>query len=360
MSLARGRHALLVASIVTLGTAFPVLAQDESAAPSESAAPAASAAAPAASEAAPTGPSTYSGAEPGSGEGLTIGYISLGESIPFVSLVTQSLTEQAEIAGAELVVCDSEVLPEKALACAQNLAVQGVDGLLNFQLFEDAAAQICAEGPQVPVISIDIHQRPCEVAFMGADNTRAGTVLGEAVGQAIQEASDCQYDALVLMTAEAAGEVIALRSDGTIAGFTNVCGEPVNYTLLDVPSIAIDEARIKFTDYLTTQPGAERIVVLSLNDDMALGALAAATSAGRADDVWIGAHGADPSAHRELRCNPQWIGDVAYFPERYGEIAIPAIVDAIKGDPVPENLFIDHLAINAGNIAEHYPEAPAC
>jgi ribose transport system substrate-binding protein len=334
MSVARGRRALLIASIVTLAAAFPALAQDDV--------------------------STYSGAEPGSGEGLKIGYISLGDSIPFVNLVSQSLAAQAEIAGAEFVPCDSEVDAAKALSCAQNLKVQDVDGLINFQLYEDAAEQICAEGPQVPVISIDIHQRPCEIAFMGADNTRAGTILGEAIAQVIKDQFDCQYDAIVLMTARAAGEVIVLRSDGTIQGFQNICGELTNFTELDAPSIAIDEARTKFTDYLTTQPGAQRIVVLSLNDDMALGALAAATNAGRADDVWIGAHGADPSAHRELRCNAQWLGDVGYFPERYGDIAVPAIIDAIKGNPVPENLFIDHQVVNAGNIDEFYPEAPAC
>jgi ribose transport system substrate-binding protein len=358
MSLARGRRALLIASIAALTAALPTLAQDASTAPSESTAPAASEAAPSASV--PPGVSPYSGAEPGSGEGLKIGYISLGDSIPFVNLVSQSLAEQAEIAGAEFIPCDSEVDAAKALACAQNLRVQEVDGLINFQLYEDAAEQICAEGPQVPVVSIDIHQRPCEVAFMGADNTRAGTILGEAVGQLMQEQFDCQYDAIVLMTARAAGEVIVLRSDGTLQGFQNVCGELVNFTELDVPSIAIDEARTKFTDYLTTVPGAQRVVVLSLNDDMALGALAAATNAGRADDIWIGAHGADQSSHRELRCNPQWVGDVAYFPEAYGEIAIPAIIDAIKGNELAPDQFIDHQVVNASNIDQYYPEAPAC
>jgi ribose transport system substrate-binding protein len=349
MSVARGRRALLVASIAALTVAFPALAQDASTAPEAEAA-----------ASLPPGVSPYTGAEPGSGEGLKIGYISLGDSIPFVKLVSQSLADQAKIAGAEFIECDSEVDAAKALTCAQNLKVQQVDGLLNFQLFEDAAEQICAEGPQVPVVSIDIHQRPCEVAFMGADNTRAGTIIGEAVGQALKESSDCQYDALVLMTAQAAGEVVQLRADATMAGFTNICGEPVNFTLLDVPSIAIDEARTKFTDYLTTQPNAHKIVVMSLNDDMALGALAAATNAGRAADVWIGAHGGDQSAHHEILCNPQWIGDVAYFPEHYGEVAVPAIIDAIKGNPVNPDQFINHQVVNAANIEQYYPDTPAC
>ena len=340
MSKASSRRAVLVACLALAVGALPAIAQSEEGA-------------------VPEGVSAYDGAEPGSGEGLRIGYISLGDSIPFVNLVSQSLAAEAEIAGAEFVPCDSEVDAAKALACAQNLKVQEVDGLINFQLFENAAEQICAEGPQVPVVSIDIHQRPCEVAFVGADNTRAGLILGEAVGQAVNDAFACEYDALVLMTAQAAGEVVRLRAEGTVRGFANICGEE-NFTAIDVPSIAIDEARTKFSDYLTTEPAAQRIIVMSLNDDMALGALAAATNVGRADDIWIGSHGGDQSAWRELRCNPQWIGDVAYFPERYGRVAVPAVIDAIKGNPVAPDQLINHIIINASNIDEHYPEAPAC
>ena len=125
MSVARGRRALLVASIVTLTAVFPALAQDESTAPRR----------PPRSQrrvVAPPGVSPYQGAEPGSGRGLKIGYISLGDSIPFVNLVSQSLAEQAEIAGAEFVPCDSEVDAAKALACAQNL--QGPGGRRAHQL----------------------------------------------------------------------------------------------------------------------------------------------------------------------------------------------------------------------------------
>ena len=39
--------------------------------------------------------------EPGSGEGLTIGYISLGESIAYIHTVTKGIEENAKIAGAK-------------------------------------------------------------------------------------------------------------------------------------------------------------------------------------------------------------------------------------------------------------------
>lgn len=51
----------------------------------------------------------YTGAEPGSGAGMKLGYVSLGDSIPFVKLVSTSIADQAKVAGAELVFCDSEL-----------------------------------------------------------------------------------------------------------------------------------------------------------------------------------------------------------------------------------------------------------
>ena len=112
----------------------------------------------------------FRGATPGSGKGLKIGYISLGESVPFVVLVSNSIKKQAKIAGAQLVFCDSALDAAKALNCVKSFKTQGVQGYLNFDLFANASAQICKAGPQVPVISIDIHQKPCEKAFMGANN----------------------------------------------------------------------------------------------------------------------------------------------------------------------------------------------
>ena len=57
----------------------------------------------------------------------------------------------------------------EGLACAQNLKVQQVQAVLNFQLFEDSSPEIAAYG-DLPTIAIDIHQA-LQVAFMGADNT---------------------------------------------------------------------------------------------------------------------------------------------------------------------------------------------
>ena len=117
-----------------------ILAQDAS--PAASAAPAAESMAPATSAApaveAPPNPYFEAGATPGSGEGKTIGYMSLGEYIPFVNLVTRGIQEQAEVAGANLVFCDTNTDPAETLACAQQMTTQGAQGVINFQVDQAA------------------------------------------------------------------------------------------------------------------------------------------------------------------------------------------------------------------------------
>ena len=45
---------------------------------------------------------------------MKVGYISLGESIPFVKLVSDYIQEQADTAGVEIAFCDSEIDAAKA------------------------------------------------------------------------------------------------------------------------------------------------------------------------------------------------------------------------------------------------------
>jgi ribose transport system substrate-binding protein len=192
---------------------------------------------------------------------------------------------------------------------------------------------------------------------MGAANTLAGELLGQAIGNAMMADGTCTYDTFVLLTSPAAGDVIKLRGDGTKAGFEQVCGPIPDDKYREVDGKATtDGGRTAFADTLTALTGQKKIIVASLNDDMALGAKAATETAGRTDDVWIGSHGGDPTSHDDIRNNPHWIGDVGYFPERYGAIAIPAIIDLVNGVPVNKNVLITHEVITKDNIDEFYPE----
>jgi ribose transport system substrate-binding protein len=291
--------------------------------------------------------------EAGSGDGLKLGFIALGDQVPFSKLVTDGMRETAQKAGAELVVCDSRLDGQVALDCARNFKTQNVDGYLNFQVDQALAEAICKAGPDVPVIAVDITQKPCQQSFVGAANEYAGIIAGQAMGEFAKREWDCDYDAYVSLESTASVDASKARMGGYRKGFQAVCpGELKNERVLDADRT--DTARTKMTDTLTALPGQKKIVVVAINDDGILGAIAAAKTAGRESDIFVSGQGADPSAWCEIKNNPNWVADAAYFPERYGEIGIPYLIKAAKGEKIPEDLLVPHELIDKNNIDDIY------
>ena len=288
----------------------------------------------------------------GSGKGLKLGYISLSEAVPFVHLVTQSIEKQANASGARLEFCDAKNDAPTALNCAKTFASEGVQGYLNFQADAKTAPSICAAGPQVPVIAIDVHQPPCEKAFTGANNAAAGELAGIAVGTYFKQRFNCKYDAYLSLQGFEVGLVNTQRMGGYDKGFASICGKI--HDEKKIQADRIDQARTAFTDALTALPGKHHIIVVGINDDGIEGALAAAKTQGRVNDLYVSGQGADPSSWCGIKSNPQWIADTAYFPERYGEIAVPNLIKLIKKQSVPKDLFVPHVVLNQTNLGKYY------
>jgi ribose transport system substrate-binding protein len=358
------RTALVVCIVAAIGTTVAGCGSGSA----DKAATTATAAAPATTDAAPAATTDTAAADPnasnpdvaklevpaaGSGAGVKIGYISLGDQVPFVKLVSDDIRKQAKTAGANLVFCDSQLDAAKALDCAKSFKTQGVQVIINFQVDEKSSPRICAAGPKVPTIAVDINQKPCQVAFMGANNKFAGQIAGEAMGKYAKANFGCKYDAVVSMQQPAAGIVNTDRSGGMLDAFEQACGKIKNLKIVDGGG-TIEGGQKKFADVLTSLPGKHRIIVMSLNDDMSLGSLAAAKAQGRTKDLYIAGQGADPTSYCQIKTNPQWIGDAAYFPEKYGQIAVPAAIKAAKGETLPSKLLVPHVLINKDNLQQYY------
>ena len=292
-------------------------------------------------------------------EKFKIGYISLGDSVPFVKLVSDGIKEAATAAGQDLLFCDSEIDAAKALACAQNLKVQGAQGVLNFQVFQDSSPEVCAAYGSVPTIAIDIIQPPCQIAFMGANNHEAGRLGGAELGKYAKANWDCDITAYVSLESTAAGAANTDRMGGWRDGFKESCPIPKDKEHILDGADRTDPALEMMTNLLGALPG-KKIVVVAINEDGILGAIGAANTLGRQTDLWYGGQGTDPSIWKDVACNPNYIASVAYFPERYGTLLIPNMVKALQGETIPKNIFTEHIVVNKDNIREVYPETPAC
>jgi ribose transport system substrate-binding protein len=308
---------------------------------------------------APASAAPSSAAPSAAAESFKIGYISLGDSVPFVKLVSDGIREAADAAGQELLFCDSEIDAAKALACAQNLKVQGAQGVLNFQVYQDSSPEICAAYGGVPTIAIDIIQPPCQIAFMGADNHEAGRLAGAEMGKYAKTTWDCDFTAYVSLESVAAGAANTDRMGGFRDGFKESCPIPADKERIIDGADRTDPGLEKVTNLLGALPG-NRIIVVAINEDGILGAIGAANTLGRQNDLFYAGQGADPSAWKDIACNPNYIGTVAYFPERYGTLLIPNMVKALQGETIPKEIFTEHIVVNKDNIRTIYPETPPC
>ncbi len=296
----------------------------------------------------------------GPGETHRIGYISGGDSDPFVLLVTEGIRAEAVKAGVELSECDSAFEAEKALTCARTLAAQELDSMINWQFFPDSSEAVCEAYGNLPTVAIDTPEEPCQETFVGANNREAGLVAGKGLGDFASEKFGCQYDAYITLDFPTIAEINAARAGGSVEGFEGVCGPIPRDKYFSVDTFAggpdqPENSRRQMADILTTLPEAKTILVISPSGDgMGSAALGAAEVAGRKDQVWVATHGADPSVRDAIRNEPQWVGSVAYFPETYGELVMPLAIALAKGETVATEVLVEHLFINADNIDEFY------
>lgn len=297
----------------------------------------------------------FAQAEPGSGDGITIGYINAGDSSPYWANVSSSMAGQAELAGATLINCDTNFDPAKSLECARNFATAGVDVIISSNIDSKVAPEVCAAGPDVPTLATWIKQEPCEAVFFGTNDIESGMIFGTALGEYFQENFSCEYDAFVSLEQPQAGEANTNRMAGARQGFESVCGplEEGKIRVVDTEG-RLETAQIKFADILTALGGAEKIAVVSLNDDSAVGAVAAAEAAGRERDMYVASAGADTISWCQIQNNPNWVGSVGYFPEKQGEITIRHAIMLAKGEDVASTIYMNQPFVTSENLADYY------
>src|SRR5581483_3997704 len=289
---------------------------------------------------------------------VKIGYINLSDQLPFVVLVRKSIERAAKANGAQLVECDSNLDAQKAINCAAQLKTEGVKGILNFQLDSKAAPRVCAAGPKVPVVAIDIHQPPCETVFFGANNFQAGRLDGIALGTYAKQTWNCKVDGLLSLNAPTAGKVVIDRENGELSGVHSECP---GLKVTKVTTNATTSGTIQpFTDTLSRFPGKHRLLVVATNDDQSNGAVKAAQASNRLGDIYIGSQGGDPTSWAHL-CGKtsfkNWIDDTGYFPEKYGDTVVPLLLSLIDGQQEPKFVYVNHRVVTPQNIRQIYPNA---
>jgi ribose transport system substrate-binding protein len=293
------------------------------------------------------------------GKHYKIGFANLTEGVSFTTQVRESIERAAKQAGnIDLVEANNNLDGATALANADNFITQQVDGVIEFQTDAKFGNVIMDKfrAHNIPVIAIDIPMPGA--TFFGADNYHAGFIAGQGLGNWIKQNWNGQVDALIMLELPQSGEIPAARMQGQREGLESVVGKIDESKVKHLDSKnTLEESRKLVADVLTTLPNAHHIAIVNINDDTALGAIAAAQAAGRSNDIAVVAQNATDNARIEIRKpGSRFIGSTAYFPEKYGDKIIPAILKLIQHQAVPPAIYVDHVFITKDNVDKYYPQ----
>ena len=140
-------------------------------------------------------------------------------------------------------------------------------------------------------------------------------------------------------------------------GFESIVGFSVDKRALSIDTpVIFDEAKLVVRDLLPSLSPDARIGIIAINDDVALGALAAFEEASRLHQVAAVGQNADRLGRAALRSpSPAFIGSTRYGPEDYGEHLLNLSLKILRREPVPPAIYNRHVFITRENIDEYYP-----
>ena len=285
-----------------------------------------------------------------------IGYLSETGENSFYRAVSRGLAESAAQAGIDLIALDSHYRPEIALANARKLLTESLDLAMEFSSFGQVAAVVSARGNRrnIPLIAIEI-PHPNAVYF-GVDNCQAGLTAGRYLARWAEKHWRGQVDEILLIGSTRAGTLPEARLTGSLLGVHQLLP---NTAAAKVTTLDGDWRREVSRDAVKAHlhgTTAKRILVSTINDPSAIGALEAFKEAGRLEDCAIVGQNGSIEARLEMHHpDSRLIGSVAYFPERYGEQLIALAVEILsERSPIPRAVFIKHQLITPANLKQFY------
>lgn len=270
----------------------------------------------------------------------TIGVSLLTLENPFFKVIGDNITREAAEFGFDTIVLSADRDVVKQGNQVKDFIVKKVVAIVLSPCQADSVGPIIKEANEagIPVFTVDI---PCRlpdvkiVCQIATDNYQGGKEAAKAMIEALGEEGG---EVAIIHFKQA--ESCRLR----VQGFREVIDE-YNKTAKNKIRIVAeleggglkDEGYKAAEDAITAHPNLRGI--FAINDPSALGARAALEKAGKADQVVIVGFDGQPEGKQAIK-EGKIYADPIQFPDRMGVEVVHAIVDHLRGEPVPPEKLI--------------------
>jgi ribose transport system substrate-binding protein len=275
-----------------------------------------------------------SGSQP-SGEGggdaeetFVVGLSLLTQTHVFYQDMGEAMEAAAAEEGLRLRTQYAEFDSRRQLDQIETFIAQGVDAIIIAPTDSSGVKPVIdeARAKGIPVFTTDIAAHGADVvSHIASDNVGGGKMVAEYLAQQLGgEGKVAIVD----------HPSVASVQDRT-QGFEEVIGQYPDIEIVRrVPGEGQRDKAMRATqDILQAEPELDGI--FGINDDSALGALAAVEAAGRADEIVIVGFDGTPEARAAIKAGKALKADAVQFADQVGRVTIETVAAHLRGEEVP-------------------------
>ena len=272
-----------------------------------------------------------------------------GMNFPFFVHMMKALKAESEKDGLSYTESDGQDQAPKQTADLEAALAKGVKGIVISPHSVDAMAPALQEAvdANVPVVTIDrrVPSVAGVLAHVGADNTKGGEAQGNLIVKMFPEG------ATIINLQGTPGASPAIDRNKGLHNVIDKAGDKYKIVAEQTANFHRDDG-LKVTESLLAGLSAPPKVIVSANDDMALGAIEAVKGRNLKDIVIIG-FDALPEALAKVR-DGELTATVEQFPAKQSSLGVQILADFVKNGkkPAQQLNLITPVAITKDNLKD--------
>ena len=260
----------------------------------------------------------------------TIGFSVSTQNNPFFVSLKKGVEEQAKTMGLKVKIVDAQNDPAKQANDISDLLESGVTVLI-VNPVDSAAISTSVEAAnnkKIPVITVDRSaDKGTVVSHIASDNVKGGEMAAQLIAEKVGKAAK-------VAEIEGIPGASATRERGQ--GFHNVADKDLTVVAKQSADFDRTKGLNVATNILQANPDVQAI--FAHNDEMALGAIQAAKSAGKT--IFIVGFDGTADADKAVK-DGTLAATIAQQPDQMGKIAIDTAQKVIKGEAVEAKIPVD-------------------